>query len=173
MENATERLQHFSDEKLIDIVKNYRRYGYDEALRAAALSMLETRGISKEQLVLNGNMEHSLYEQAQRHYAAFQKNSVYAIVLYLTFIIYPLVAYPSNYSTGNSILLALLNLALILAFLIFFTLSYHYQRQFYHDIGKPDEAENGIVYFVLGMPFFALLFFYFKRRMREYMRLIR
>ena len=43
-------LKKFDNAKLIDIVKNHQRYGYDDELRDSAICLLEERGWSREEL---------------------------------------------------------------------------------------------------------------------------
>ncbi|MBL4604928.1 MAG: hypothetical protein JKY02_04490, partial [Flavobacteriaceae bacterium] len=54
MTDINSKLESFDNEKLIDIVKNYQQYGYDNDLRNIAIRILEKRGIDKEQLKLSG-----------------------------------------------------------------------------------------------------------------------
>ena len=42
-------LKKFDNAKLIDIVKNHQRYGYDDELRDSAICLLEERGWSREE----------------------------------------------------------------------------------------------------------------------------
>ena len=37
-------LKRFDNDKLIDVVKNYKRYGYDDEIRDYAIRLLEERG---------------------------------------------------------------------------------------------------------------------------------
>ena len=46
MTDKIERLKKLDTDKLIDVVKNYRQYGYEENLRNSAISLLEERGIT-------------------------------------------------------------------------------------------------------------------------------
>ena len=43
-------LKKFDNAKLIDIVKNHQRYGYDDELRDSDICLLEERGWSREEL---------------------------------------------------------------------------------------------------------------------------
>ncbi|SNR60289.1 hypothetical protein SAMN06265371_106186 [Lutibacter agarilyticus] len=75
MTDKIERLKSFDSEKLIDIVKNYRQYGYDENLRNDTLEILKKRGIDKEQLILTGNYKNQNYDSAKDIYESFNRNS--------------------------------------------------------------------------------------------------
>ena len=41
-------LKRFDNDKLIDVVKNYKRYGYDDEIRDYAINLLKERGWSVE-----------------------------------------------------------------------------------------------------------------------------
>ena len=43
-------LNKFDNNKLIDVIKNYKQYGYDDELRDCAVNILEGRGWSREEL---------------------------------------------------------------------------------------------------------------------------
>ena len=43
-------LKTLDNSKLIDVVKNYKQYGYDEETRNSAISILEERGVSIQDL---------------------------------------------------------------------------------------------------------------------------
>lgn len=49
MENS-DILKRFDNDKLIDVVKNYKRYGYDDEIRDYAINLLKERGWSIEDL---------------------------------------------------------------------------------------------------------------------------
>ena len=49
MMDQLERIKTLSNDKLIDVVKNYRQYGYSDELRNVALEELQERGIDREE----------------------------------------------------------------------------------------------------------------------------
>ncbi|MBT8260693.1 MAG: LptF/LptG family permease, partial [Bacteroidia bacterium] len=51
---ALNTLQDYSNEKLIDIIKNYRQYDFDIAYRNSALKIMNSRGITKQELRYSG-----------------------------------------------------------------------------------------------------------------------
>ncbi|MCF8297197.1 MAG: hypothetical protein K9J13_06600 [Saprospiraceae bacterium] len=75
MSNKSERLKNLNDSKLIDVVKNYRQYGYDESLRNEAISILEARGIDKEFLQMTHNYKNRTYDLANDCYLSYCRNS--------------------------------------------------------------------------------------------------
>ena len=67
-------LKKFDNAKLIDIVINHQRYGYDDELRDSAICLLEERGWSREELQQFGYLTNHNYEEAKRHlYACVQR----------------------------------------------------------------------------------------------------
>lgn len=58
-----EKLKGLNDLKLIEAVKNYEQYGYSESLRNNAIAILESRGITVEELKATGNFENHEYRE--------------------------------------------------------------------------------------------------------------
>ncbi|MCH8902903.1 MAG: hypothetical protein IIA45_03190 [Bacteroidetes bacterium] len=174
MSENTDRLKSMESDKLIDVVKNYRQYGYKESLRDAAIRILDERGIDMEQLQLTGNLENRSYDLAEHLYATFGRNSkitsiVHAIALVL-YICYPLIAHL------HEILVLIVGLIMFLVtvlYFAFFIKSAMNLIQFYRAIGKEFSSEGAWVYFLLGMPFYAFMFIYFRNQMRDQMNMIR
>ncbi|HNV52288.1 MAG TPA: hypothetical protein PKM28_05325, partial [Tenuifilaceae bacterium] len=74
-----EKLKSFDDSKLIDIVKNYRQYKYDENIRNVAISILESRGIDLDTLKLRGDFINKSYDDAKQEFESFEKSSKIAV----------------------------------------------------------------------------------------------
>ena len=173
MSDKTDRLQKLDNHKLIDVVRNYRQYGYDEELRQAAIDILQERGIDEEQLRLAGQFENQTYEAAGRYFASFRQNSKIAFALYLIVfsILYVVPIFVPGFLSGLPLLV--ISLLLIAGYLIYLFKSFFDQDNFYKTIGKKEEADGVLLYLVLGLPFYAFLFFYFTKRMKEQMKRIR
>ena len=176
MPNHLERLKQFDDQKLIDIVKNYRQYGYEDALRNAALEILETRGIDMEMLKLTGNLENQTFNTANNLFTSFNRNSTIAFSLYGTWLCFRGLIFlflKDNKTIDINFIAVFFLWGILISYIVFFVKAYLDQREFYKVIKKPDEAEIWIVYFLLGMPLYIFMYFYFKNQMKEQMHLIR
>ena len=174
MTDNTTRLQNLSDEKLIDVVKNYRQYGYDDNMRTSALSLLENRGITKEQLELTGNYENKTYDYAGRVYNAYNQNSKIAFVLYVIILINNiLIPVLSQNSDSLSSVIVIVNFLILIGYFVFLIKSFLNQNQFYKAINQDYGTEGGLIYFFLGIPFYFLMFFYFRNQMKEKMKEIK
>lgn len=168
MNPPSERLKNLDDKKLIDIVKNYRQYGYDEDLRNTALSILRERGIDEEQLKLSGQFENYTYTSANLQFKAFRQNSKIAFTLYALTILCLLISIWTNFE----LLPLLLFLAFFLGFIAFLIQSFSNQNSFFKLINEKHESQGAFLYFILGMPFYVFMFFYFSQRMKERMKRI-
>src|SRR6476661_4403749 len=78
-----DRIMKLDNGKLVDLVKNYRQYGYQEEIRDFALAVLKRRGISKDDLQFTGNLENKSYNYAHDVFASFKRNTVVAFITYL------------------------------------------------------------------------------------------
>lgn len=174
MKDKIEILKTLNTEKLIDVVKNYRQYGYDDTLRNSAIDLLKEKGISIEHLKISGNFENKTFDFATDLYKSFKFNSKIAFVFYglilLTNILVPVFRhYLESFSTAMTIL----NLFIILIFLIFLIKSFINQNEFFKIIGKDFGTTSLLMYFFFGMPIYIIMYFYFKKQMDDEMKLIK
>ena len=171
MMDKIEKLKKLDTNKLIDVVKNYRQYGYDENLRASAFSILEDRGITKEDLQLTGNLENRTYDLADDLYKSFSQNSKIAFILYgillLTNILIPIL---SRDSDTLGLITLIINIGSLIFYFIFLIKSFLNQNQFYKAIGKDYGTEGVLLYLFIGMPFYIIMYFYFRNQMKEKMK---
>lgn len=174
MTNTKDQLKKLDDNKLIDVVKNYRQYGYDDELRELAISILNQRGISRQELELMGSFENKSYAQAQELFSAFKRHSKIAfafyILVFLMNVLLPMMR--SNTETLNLILL-LINYGALIGYLIFLFKSFTNQNQFYRVSGEGYGTQGVLMYLLLGMPFYIFMYFYFRDQMKEKMQHIR
>ena len=174
MTNITFKLESFENEKLIDIVKNYKQYGYDNDLRSIALGVLEKRGITKEQLKLSGNFENHSYETAIGIHKSFNRNSKIAFILYGIFLLTNIFVSAFLYKSEKfTTLILILNWTAILLYLVFLGKSFFNQNEFYKEVGKKNDSTNILIYIFLGLPLYFLTFFYFRNQMKEELKKIK
>jgi len=168
-----ERLKTLDTDKLLDVVRNYRQYGYNEDLRIAAIALLKERGVDEEHLKLTGNFENRTFDFALVIYASFQRNSRVAFVLYGLLIVaklLPLVAMDSEMLTGAA---RFIELGSLILYVVFLLLSFINQTQFYRVIGKKYGSDGALMYLFFGMPLYVIMYFYFRNQMRQQMKMIR
>lgn len=172
MSDQDQKLLQLDDNKLMDVVKNYRQYGYDEKLRERAIEILEERGISKEDLKLGGNFDNLKYEQARILFASFGKNSRNAFVFYLLFFLISIRNSEAELGGILSLFFALTWIVSLILYFVFLIRSFLNQSRFYKLSGKEYGSEGILLYFILGMPFYMIMYFYFKKQMKTQLKLI-
>ena len=109
-------LNKFDNDKLIDIVKNYKRYGYNDALRNYVINLLEERGWSREDLQRFGYLTNNNYDEAEKQYKAYKRNSLIGICTLV-------------FSGG----------ILIIVYLIFLIMAYRNVARFYKALGRNED----------------------------------
>lgn len=174
MTDKTAKLKSLNNEKLIDVVKNYRQYGYDDNLRNTAIEILGNRGVDENQLKLTGNFENETYNSSQEIYNSFKQNSMITFICYLV-VLLTKIFLSINYTNSESLILGLsiINLIVLISYLIFLIKSFINQLNFFKTIGKKFNSGGVFVYFILGMPFYIFMYFYFRNQMKEEMKLIK
>lgn len=137
-------LNKFDNDKLIDVVKNYKRYGYDDELRDYAINLLGERGWSREDLQQFGYLTNYDYDEAEKQYKAYNRNSLIGICTLV-------------FSGG----------ILAVVYLIFLILAYRNVAKFYNALGH--NQDETALFNALGV----LVYFHLKGRMKEELKGIR
>lgn len=171
MTDYSQRLKHLDDKKLMDVVKNYRQYGYNISIRAKAISILGERGFSEETLELTGNMYNKTYDYAETLYSSFKRNSKVAFILFslllITNISTSIFVVSANYLTSVSVSI---NAIATILYLLFLIKSFLNQNKFYKVTNDDYGTEGVLMYFLLGMPLYIVMYFYFGNQMKEKMK---
>jgi hypothetical protein len=170
MTDNKERLNNLDNNKLIDVVKNYRQYGYDDEMRSAAISILNGRGITKEQLQISGDYDNKTYDFAQELFDSFNKNSKITFILYIVLLLSNILVPIIVSNIGSLGLFSLiLNWGALIGYFLFLIRSFINHYQFYETIGKDFGTESTLIYLFLGMPFYIVMYFFFRNQMKEKM----
>lgn len=171
---AYQNLQDYSDKKLIDILKNYRQYDFDQSYRNSSLAILNSRGISKEELQFGGNLTNDMYESALRHKSAYEENSLSAFKLYFITLIGNIVGPVLNnngFPTLGTILFVL-GIVATLGLLIFLIKSLVNLSAFYK-LTAEKKTVNVFLLLVLGLPLYFLVYFNYKNKLKEDIKTVR
>nr|WP_318308674.1 LptF/LptG family permease [Muricauda sp. DH64] len=172
-QNTIKNLGAYEDEKLMDIIKNFKQYDFDSSYRNTAISVLEKRGISIEELRLKGVLKNQAYERAEAMYKGFKSDSKIAFILYFSAIVFvPLSFLILPDSKLGDILYIILSNLFILGYLIYIIKSGIKYLNIYKII-KKDGQFNPMIAFILGTLIYFVFYFYVKKSLREDMKLIR
>ena len=137
-------LNKFDNDKLLDVVKNYKRYGYDDELREYAINLLGERGWSREELQQFGYLTNHDYDEAEKQYEAFKRNSLIAFCALV-------------FSVG----------ILVVVYIIFLFRAYRNVIKFYRALGRSKDADDTLNALDL------LTYFHLKEKMKEELKGVR
>ena len=169
-----QKLENLSTNKLIDVVKNYRQYGYDEQLREYAIIILESRGITKDELKLTGNFENRTFDYVIELYNSFKLNSKLALIMYMiilgSLILIPILRINASWFNISITIIVFLS---FLLFFLFIILSFIDQNKFYKAIGKKSENDAALVFTVGGSFIYMFTYFYIRDKMKKQMNEIK
>ncbi len=168
-----EKFEAYDKEKLIDIIKNYRVYNYDDSYKKGALKILESRGITEQELKIAGHLSNDNFENAKRNYLEYGLYSKIALFFYFPYFL-SILAYLILRNNDFSLLAAIAIAIAIPSFILFFTFlikSFASQSNFIK-LTERKYNFNVILFLFLGIPLYLLLYLFYKKRMKEELKLI-
>ena len=171
---AYSNLNSYSNKNLIDIIKNYRQYDFDDNYRNTCLLLLKNRGITEEELRFGGNLVNENYENALRYKIDYNEYSSIAFKLYFITLVCQIIGAVLN-NNGFPIigkLLIIIGTVATLLYLISFFKAFISQSNFYKILGGKIMS-NAIVLILLGIPLYFIYHFYFKNKIKEDLKQIR
>jgi hypothetical protein len=168
-----EHFQTFSDNRLIEVVRNAKQFGYDDSIRNAALQILKERNITEEDLQLTGNLTNYKYDYTRSLYNSYIINSRIAFLSYGAFVIFQTITIFHFIDINQSGMFYLLfSLALLLLFFVSLVRSFFDHMNFYKSIEKELGVGDQIIFFIIGMPFYIFMYFFYKSQMKEEMQMV-
>ena len=167
MKDKSEVIKTFDNSRLIDIVKNYKRYGYEAYLKDEALQILKDRGVDEETLRLTGNLTDYEFDTAKNLFDSFNKNSKLAFLFYGIMILMIFI----NAIDKLSILYIIEFVIEILCF-VFIIKSLISYSDFYKAIGKDISGWTYLIFIISGVFAYFYVYFHYKKEMKEDLKLI-
>jgi lipopolysaccharide export system permease protein len=157
-----EKLNHYTDDSLINIVKNAKQFSYSSDFRNKALKILSNRGITQQDLFDTNNLYNKEYQELDRLNQAYKvQNNITLVTYFITLIL-------SVFSSKLNPILILISIITIILFYIFLYKSHQTLEEMGKLIGR--KVNVGLVLtFLVGFPFFILLYFYIKTVIKEAM----
>lgn len=158
-----EKLKSLSDNQLLDIVKNYKKYQYTEEVKTQALSiLLSERGSDEDYLRNNGFLNNDVRESAQSYFKRYKKKNIIALSL---FISVPLLMIISSITD--------LTVLAILAWIAFFAFVYEVVSSFFllqKCYGLMPDKEcpiSSAFYFLMSVLLYFVIFFYYNKEIEK------
>jgi len=171
---AYSHLLNYSNDKLIDILKNYRQYELHISYYNTALQLLDSRGLSKQNLKFGGNLVNENYENALRYKSAYDDYSRIELVLYITYVVFGvggLVLNNNGFPTLGPIFIIIGVLSFII-FIIALIKAYINQTNFYKLL-ENNKASNIIALILLGIPLNFIYKGFFSKKFEDDLKQIR
>lgn len=172
-QEETEKFKTYDKEKLIDIIKNYRIYDYDDSYKKRALNILAKRGITEQELKIAGHLSNDNFENAKRNYLEYALYSKITLFFYFPYLLTTLAYFILR--NNNLPSLAAISIAVaipsIILFLTFLVKSFVSQSNF-NKLTERKYNFNIILFLFLGIPLYLILYVYNKKKMKEELKLI-
>ena len=142
------------------IVKNADQFNYTTEYRLKALKILESRGITQEELQQTNNLFNSDYLKLNYYCNLYKKQSSLALTFSLLAIVFSVLS-----NSGNVILIILGLINLILMYTTIHKSSESLQE--IKVITNRDSFTNIYLAFFLGFPFYLFIYLYNKIQLKE------
>ncbi|MEH6537264.1 MAG: LptF/LptG family permease [Psychroserpens sp.] len=161
-------LNNYDNTQLIDVLKHYRKYDYGIEYKNSSLSILNSRGITEQELKYSGNLTDHAYEESIRLKYAYEGNSKLAFILYamaLVFILPGAILKNNGYPTIGQ---ALFVTGIVVGALYLFALikSYIDYSNLYKQLEK-NNISNALIFVLLGLPLYFVFYFFQKKKINE------
>ncbi|MDG5491227.1 LptF/LptG family permease [Psychroserpens sp. SPM9] len=161
-------LNSYDNTKLIDVLKHYRKYDYGIEYKNSSLAILNSRGITQQELKFGGNLIDYGYEEALRLKYSYEGNSKLAFILYLITLVLILpgaILKNNGFPTIGQVLFVS---GIIIGVLYLFALikSFIDHSNLYKQLEKKN-ISNAVVFLLIGLPLYILFYFYQKQRIKE------
>jgi len=163
-----QNLKNYDNNKLIDIVKHYRQYNYGIAYKNSSLEVLESRGITQQQLKFAGNLTDYSYEESLRLKYLYEENSKLAFVLYaftLLLVLPGAILRNNGFPTIGQVLLIsgiAIGIFYLFALIKSFTDSSNLNKQL-----EKNNISNALIFLLFGLPFYFVFYFFQKKKINE------
>lgn len=166
--NEYTTLFNYNEKELIKVIKNYRQYGYSRTHRNTAVSILNSRGVTNQQLKFSGNFDNQKFVEGIRLKYKYDEDSKLTFILYaiaIPIIITGLILNNNNFPFLGKLLLTL---GSVIGIIYLFALikSFVSNSNLYKHLEK-ESTINGILYFLIGLPLYFVFYLFQKRTISQ------
>jgi len=169
-ESSTEynSLQSLDNNLLIDIIKNYRQYNHMIKYKNTALSIINSRGITNQQLKFSGNFTNEVFEESIRLKNRYDEDSKLSLILYsisLVLLLGGSILKNNGFSIiGNPLFVVgiiteiVFLISLIRSFISYSNLNKHLEK---------GTISGAIVFLLLGLPLYFINYFFQRKKLNK------
>ena len=161
-------LQPYTNDKLIDVITNYKTLGHHENSRYEAMKLLNNRGLSTAELRENGLSIKNEYDTSETISKDYKVHARFAITLYSIGVILLVLFFIFKNNTLPSLQSASIQLSGIALFLyiVYYLKSIFNLSKFYNHINKKNKRPN-IMLLIVGLPLYMIPHFFLKSKIKE------
>ncbi len=166
-----------NNKQLIDIVKNYRQYGYSEEVRKAALQQLNLKGYSELELKMSGDFENKIYSVALQSFnesSSFSKKGLNAYFISIICLI-GMILFNNidiTYSETLKIIFQIGQVISLISLYILVIKTLFSSSKFYKVLGKEQDTGDWMIFMLLGPIIYIILHFNHIKKMKEELQMI-
>lgn len=166
-------LNNYDNNKLIDIIKNYRIYDYSITYKNTALAIMNSRGITNQQLKFAGHFTNQKYEEAIRLKNRFIEDSQLALIFYIVFAILTITGKIIDNNYYDSIGPILFNIGIVIGVIYFlaFLRSFISSSILNKHLGN-ESISNSVLFILIGLPLNFIVYFRQKNKANKDLHLI-
>jgi lipopolysaccharide export system permease protein len=172
-EEEKQNLDRLTVAQLKDAVKNHKQYNYTRDFRIAALRRLDEQGYSQEHLHVSGDLFNKDYELAEKLVKRFKNLSIYTFITYFLSIILPILITVVLVKMQDETATVIVSLIAIIILVLFYIFLFKTQNTV-NRLSKLTKDESVIwAAWLIGMPFYIFLFFYYRKHMQRSLKNVR
>ncbi len=161
-------LSSYKNDALVNVITNYEALGLEENSRYEAIQLLNSRGISTNQLRNEGLQIDENYETSKRISSDYRDHSKFAITLYIIGVVLLILHFVFKNNKLPSLASASIQLSVssFVLFLIYYIKSLINNFNFYSHIRNKDKKPE-LILMILGIPLYFITFIFLKSRIKE------
>ncbi|VVV01964.1 hypothetical protein FVB9532_03259 [Mesonia oceanica] len=167
-----EKLKAYSDEKLIDIVKNYKAYNFSEDYRIAVLRILNTRGVTQIELKKAGNLYNKEYIELEVLLSNISNLFLTTNTLFILLYIFPIIIAILNNNVDSDILIITFLVIALINLILFYVSLFRLDKRL-NRINQITGNENNLPmysFLFLGPVFYFFFYFQYKNQIKALKR---
>jgi len=161
---AYKTLESYNNNQLIHVVKNFRSYNQGLLYRNSAMAILNSRGLTAEELKMSGKLDSNQYMEGIRLRNQYAEDSKLALILYLIGAI-PIILgliLRNNSFPGIGTILLVFGIIIFILFISALVKSYSRHTNLYRHLGKSNGL-HALLFTLVGLPLYVV-FYYIQRK---------
>ena len=158
----------YTNEKLINLIKNNEELGFDETTRFKAIELLNSRGVTFDEIRENGIELEKQFDSSKKSSSDFKVHSLFSISLYfIGLVLFGLffIFRNNNLSSLASASMQICLISLVL-YLFYYIKTYLNLNSFYKNVINKNKKPNFLL-IIIGFPFYFITYFLLTRKVND------